>query len=501
MSFAPTAQQEAFIDTLLHTTSNIALRARAGCGKTSTIMLGIDAARAANDRTRVLVCAFNTAIVREIDEKLRKAGHGFPHVQAKTAHGLGTSLLKDAFDFDTKTMLNAHKVRDLIQAAAGSNALYGAYSAQIAKLVGMAKQAALGVFGSADDTSLWYGMADHHGIELDPIAAERIVAAAQDIYARSCEDLTSFDFDDMILIPLLRRLEPKWPADLVFVDEAQDLSPARQALIGKFVKPRYGRLVIVGDDAQAIYGFAGADAQSLANLIDQYNATVLPLSVTWRCPKAVVREAQVYVPDITAADSAPEGLVRSADMLPDDLQPGQDAILCRNTAPLISTAYALIRRGIPAKVEGRDIGEGLATLARRWKVRTCAELLARLDTHERRELAKLEGKPDEEELAEKLRDRLDTLREIIAACQARGQQLVTDVLSAIAALFGDDVKGAVVLATYHKSKGREWPRVFLYEHALRCPSRAARQPWQLEQERNLAYVAITRAQRELVYVG
>ena len=58
-----------------------------------------------------------------------------------------------------------------------------------------------------------------------------------------------------------------------------------------------------------------------------------------------------------------------------------------------------------------------------------------------------------------------------------------------------------MLATYHRSKGREWPRVFLLEHHLRCPSKAARQPWQLEQEGNLAYVAITRAQEDLIYVG
>ena len=43
--------------------------------------------------------------------------------------------------------------------------------------------------------------------------------------------------------------------------------------------------------------------------------------------------------------------------------------------------------------------------------------------------------------------------------------------------------------------------MFLFEHFTRCPSKAARQPWQLEQEANLAYVAITRAQEDLVYIG
>jgi superfamily I DNA/RNA helicase len=424
-------------------------------------------------------------------------------VQAKTAHGLGLSLLKDA-GIDTRRGLNAHKVRDLITAAGQSDGLYRDYASTISKLVSQAKQAALGVFGSASDVERWQGLADHYGIELEDAYASRIIAAAQDVYTRSCADRETFDFDDMILLPLLAKLSSRFPADFLFVDEAQDLSPARQALLAKFVKPKFGRLIVVGDPAQAIYGFAGADARAFQNLISDWRCTVLPLSVTFRCPKAVVAEAQKIVPDITAADSAPEGVVRGEASLPPVLVPGEDAILCRNTAPLISQAYALIRAGIPAKVEGRDIGEGLAALARRWKVRTCAELLARLDAHQEREAAKLAKRPDGEEQVERLADRLDTLREIVFACQAKGLQLVTDVTSAIADLFGDDVsktKAAVTLATYHRSKGREWERVFLLEHAARCPSRAARQQWQLEQEYNLAYVAITRAKRELVYVG
>ena len=64
-----------------------------------------------------------------------------------------------------------------------------------------------------------------------------------------------------------------------------------------------------------------------------------------------------------------------------------------------------------------------------------------------------------------------------------------------------NVTGVLTLATYHRSKGREWPRVFLFEHAARCPSRAARQAWQQVQEANLAYVAITRAKQTLAYVN
>ena len=49
-------------------------------------------------------------------------------------------------------------------------------------------------------------------------------------------------------------------------------------------------------------GFAGASANALDELIDELQAEVLPLTMTWRCPKAVVRLAQRIVPDIEAAD-------------------------------------------------------------------------------------------------------------------------------------------------------------------------------------------------------
>jgi superfamily I DNA/RNA helicase len=55
------------------------------------------------------------------------------------------------------------------------------------------------------------------------------------------------------------------------------------------------------------------------------------------------------------------------------------------------------------------------------------------------------------------------------------------------------------LSTIHKAKGREWDRVgFLDAHLI--PGRWAKQPWELEQEHNLAYVGVTRAKQELVYL-
>lgn len=508
----PTTQQQAFLDALLNTSSHLALIARAGCGKTSTIMMAVKAlvdwAASQGVRLEMLVCAYNKAIAQEISEKLKRAGYDWKTVQASTLHALGFGLLKYAFNPE----VNGYKVRDYIRSIADNAAdpeqaqFHSTFGSHIASLVGYAKQAAVGFFGQIENMALWYELAEHYGLEGldDPRDADRIVQAAQSVYRWSLDNTQVIDFDDMILMPLIRNMQVRFGKDVIFLDEAQDLSPARQALARKFLKPRTGRMVIVGDDRQAIYGFSGADAQALENMVASYSATVLPLSVTWRCPKAVVAVAQTIVPDIEAAPEAPEGLVQylttedELEALLSGLEAGRDAILCRNTAPLITLAYQLIRAGTPAKVEGRQIGEGLAALAKRWKVRQCSELLNRLEAYESREVGKLQAKGRDDRI-EEVTDKVECLREIIKGCQSKGLQQVTDVLAAIDSLFGDDVKGAVTLATYHRSKGREWPRVILWEHSARCPSRGARQPWQQLQERNLAYVAFTRAQETLVF--
>lgn len=513
-TFAPTAQQAAFLTALTGTRDHLALVARAGCGKTSTILMGVDAVARQQPRAEQLVCAFNKAIADEVGAKLKEAGHtDWRTVQAATLHSMGYGLLKFVF----KPTIEEKKVRMLVQQLAtqaerltndreldAAAQICDVYGQQVEALVRYAKGAGFGFFpdlpvGSVD---AWHRLADHYDVNgLDDTSeADAVVAAAQEVYRRSLRQTDLIDFDDMILFPLIKNLRVKFGKDVIYLDEAQDLSRARQALARKFLKPGTGRMIVVGDDRQAIYGFTGADAEALPNLIRGLGAAVLPLSVTWRCPKAVVALAQQYVPDIEAADAAPEGTVGSIEELPEDLAPG-DAVLCRNTAPLIAVAYSLIRQGKAARVEGRAIGDGLIALANRWRVKNIETLLTRLEAFEGREVEKALAKGNEAK-AEEVQDKCETLRQVCSAVQLKGGQTVADVGAFIVELFADgaDSNKVIVLATYHRSKGREWGRVFLWEHYTRCPSKAARQDWQKHQEENLSYVAITRAKEELWFV-
>jgi DNA helicase II / ATP-dependent DNA helicase PcrA len=493
----PTVQMQAFFDSLTKSRRHIALVARAGCGKTTSIMLAVDILRKLHPMAEIMVCAYNSAIAKEVKGRLEEAGHtNWKFIQSSTLHSMGFGLLKFLF----KPTIDDKKVKNLITRK--NDGIYLSYGEQIQKLVAYAKQEGVGFFPNKQigDVSMWYELADHYDVNgLDDTSEmDLIVEAAQVIYRESLAQTDIIDFDDMILFPLVKNLRVRFGKDFIFLDEAQDLSPARQALAMKFLKQGTGRMILVGDPAQAIYGFSGADADALPNMIKRLDAIQLPLSVTWRCPKAVVRLAQTIVPDIQAADSAIEGYVGEIGALPDDIGPG-DAILCRKTAPLIEAAYKLLRQGKACKVEGRNIGEGLQSLTRRWKLKGIAPFMTRLEDYLEREVQKAAAKGKDDKV-EEVQDRVATLMQICNECLGKGKTQISDVEAFIDELFADGVEGVITLATYHRSKGREWKRVFLWNHHALHPSKAARQQWQLVQEDNLAYVAFTRAQESLFYV-
>ena len=102
--------------------------------------------------------------------------------------------------------------------------------------------------------------------------------------------------------------------------------------------------ITVGDEHQSIYGFAGADADSYDKLANLNGDSVrLPLSVCYRCSKAVVIKAQEIVPEIQYAADAEVGLVREGSLV-EDLEPG-DWLLCQVPMPFLpfrSLFYYLI---------------------------------------------------------------------------------------------------------------------------------------------------------------
>jgi DNA helicase-2/ATP-dependent DNA helicase PcrA len=247
-----------------------------------------------------------------------------------------------------------------------------------------------------------------------------------------------------------------------------------------------------------------------------------------RTPTGILELARALVPHIEAAPGAIEGEIHNVD--PDDtthLKPG-DMVLSRRTAPLISLAFRLIARDVPCIVRGRDIGKGLITLVDDLKANGPVELIERLKDWQEAQLQKLERQDAPESALQAVNDRAACLIELAAAAAT-----ISALRERIDALFSDakGVAGKVLLSSIHRAKGLEADRVtiidtrclplilcchecrgvgkaplagggFADSECRKCGGSGTRsRPWEIQQERNLAYVAVTRAKKSLTFAG
>lgn len=190
--------------------------------------------------------------------------------------------------------------------------------------------------------------------------------------------------------------------------------------------------------------------------------------------------------------NAPDGSVRTLSRWDSSTIGAADAILCRNTAPLISAAFSLLRNHHPCRVLGRDIGQGLQALVKKMKATNLQDLDLKLDKYAAAKILDLERKGKDSMVAS-IKDKVECIKLFMENCKS-----VAETVATIDNLFNDKTN-VTTLATIHKAKGLEWQNVYILNSWL-MPSKYAIQPWQRQQEVNLIYVAITRSKLNLYYI-
>lgn len=476
----------------------------AGSGKTTTILGALHLIPP--DQTARLF-AFNAAIAAELRTK---TAH-LRHVTASTFHACGYRALLNYFGLKG-IEVNSGKLRGLYRTEfeAVSFRERRMYESYVLKLTELAKGAGIGVLLPNEDEH-WQGIIDHHDLTLDDAKADEELALrmAQDLLDASNKAAENYqiDFHDQLYLPILWDL-PLDRTDWVFVDEAQDTNAIRRAMIEKALKKHTGRLIAVGDPKQAIYAFTGASTDAIDLIKTRWNCQELPLSVSYRCPRAIVRQAQSVVPYIEPAPSAPEGEVGTLDKAEvlRRLTPA-DVVLCRNNAPLVELAYECLSQGISCQILGRDIGKGLQALVtkmgaeaiddREDGTRFVPGLLTKLAEYRTREMTRLLDK-DQPAKAQSVDDRVQCLFTLIHNLN-ENERTLSGLSTVLQRLFSDEIESKLTLSTVHKAKGREWPQVGILRPDL-MPCAWARQDWELEQEHNLQYVAWTRARAALYFI-
>jgi superfamily I DNA/RNA helicase len=260
---------------------------------------------------------------------------------------------------------------------------------------------------------------------------------------------------------------------------------------------------IMTHNCQAIFGFTGADSDSVKNIIKNFDCVEMPLTYSFRCPKKVVEFARTWVSHIESTPDAPEGeyKVIDSEKLLDENLTVNDAILCRNNAPLVDLFFKFLAKGIPTHIEGKDIGEELVKLINRFaKIKNRTLLMDKLNDYAEKQIQKFNAQ-GKEMLAQRIADSVDAIAAISSHLPESAS--VVDLKNKITSMFLDEqgmrIK-TLTLTTIHKFKGRESERVFWYGRNLYNPSPYARKDWQKVAEDNLCYVAATRAKSILVDV-
>lgn len=560
-----TPQQQAAVSHVCGTTRHCVVAAVAGAGKTTWAVHLCDAIGKARPDASILFLAFQSDVKKALEAKIptdaadvrtcHGCGYGFPSRTSKVRLAQrGYSIAADPKWGDNQPLKKLHldmgadaeHITKFFTARVGDDKpAKKADVAQLCKLLSLSKNLLAGlvpVYNGRDlvkverNSQSVKDIADSWGMEFSEYtsindAVEHVIAAMEWTKSQpanvtvqvkqgkfqkgqrptyAATELRAINCDDQLWLPLVNGWAlPQY--DIVIVDEAQDLSPARLAIVRLSLKST-GQLVAVGDEFQAIFGFAGADCQSLPKLIEEFQCDILPMTWTQRCARNIVAEARKVDEriQIEARPDAADGTVDyiEAKALFEHVKPG-DAIISRTNAPLISLFFQLARKGTRVVMLGKDYGAMLAHRIKGFQQQAARDgvefdgnaLLAYNRAWYASRLESLgEGKAAAKERAY---DEACAIKALTFDLTLSDTNCAKVVIERCYNLFSNDYDGkngdCITLASTHKFKGDERTRVFcLAETYLKASDKQTAD--EAQQEKNLLYVAITRAKRHLSYV-
>lgn len=487
--------QKAIFQAVEEGKDNILVSACAGSGKTTTLIQCLNIVPSTDS---VLFVAFNKHIVEELRGRMP------PHVSALTCHAMGFAAIKT--HLKRGMYVNAKKYRDIaagvIKEKVRTKNKEEAYklAGQLYELCEIARLYCDESMFSIDSVIL------SNGMDIDPRVMplyEECLKEGNDIAMK----LGQVDFMDMLYLPFKWSCEfPRY--DWVFVDELQDLNALQHYMLSQSLK-KEGIIMGVGDRKQSMYGFSGALPNSMDEFKNKFNCIELPLSICYRCPVSHLEIARALDGNRTEPRYGKEegkvGFI-TLDKLHEYVKPG-DMVGCRLTAPLIGACIQLIAKKKNAKVLGRNIGYQLTSVLKEAFPKEKTNLFHSEFGDTMRMylvdyIAKWKDKSGGDYKIQLLKDKV----EAINACYSSGKfdiGSLDNFCKSIQEIFSDK-ESQITLCTHHRQKGLQAERVFIIidrEGKKVMPlTWKGQQLWELDQENNIEYVALTRAKQELYFV-
>ncbi|MEU1576662.1 UvrD-helicase domain-containing protein [Streptomyces collinus] len=448
---------------------HLVLQAGAGTGKTSTLSL---LAASTNRRGRYL--AFNKDIARDASARFPRS------VMCKTAHAAAYAALGHRF---ARRLNSPRQPAWKVGQALGvtSSVRIGDHEISHRALSHSLLRTVNRFCHSADRT-----LASHHVPTLrglsGPDEHARLAEVVLPFAVKAWGDLQNpeqgvvrFEHDHYLKMWALT--EPRIDADFLFLDEAQDTNPVLEQVFA--AQRAHTQLVMVGDSAQAIYGWRGA-----RDVMTGFDANQLTLTRSFRFGPLLAEQANRWL----AFTDAPIRLT-GTEAIPTKvgLVTSPDAVLCRTNIGAMTEVMKLLAAG--HRVALTRGGQTLVALAM-----AAQDLKAgRRTAHP--ELVLFASWGELQEYADHDPAGRD-LQPFVELVDQHGPEAITAAVHALT----DENKADVTVSTAHKAKGREWPSVKIADDFPPPPDsdrhddcgRPIPEPVN-ETDARLAYVAVTRA--------
>ena len=506
--------------------------AGAGTGKTRAITHRIahGVAEGIYAPTEVLAVTFTTRAAGEMRARLHRLGA--PGVQARTFHSAALRQLRwfwpTTYGGDLPTLTES---KIPLLAGAARRLRVPTDQALLRDLASEVEWAKVSNVGPDDYARL----AGQHGravASLDHETVGRLFAGYEEVKRSQAR----MDMEDVLLLTAGMLAEEERVAAQVraqykwfVVDEFQDVSPIQSALLDLWLGGR-DEICVVGDPAQTIYSFAGADASYLRDFPRKFPGTTsVELFRNYRSSPEVVETANAILsgssstsvrlraqrpsgPAVRYAPAADE--VAEADavadavgtLVRDGVPASEIAVLFRINAQSEAFEEALASRGLPYVVRGAarffdraEVRQAVTLL--RGAVRTGEERSSVADLV-RATLAGMGWTSEAPTTRGQTRDRWESLQALMTMAEEAAEASPSDFVADLdrrAAEQHAPTAGGVTLATLHAAKGLEWDAVFLAGmHDGAMPLTHATSEAEIEEERRLLYVGMTRAREHLV---
>jgi superfamily I DNA/RNA helicase len=297
------------------------------------------------------------------------------------------------------------------------------------------------------------------------------------------------DFTDMIQKFLDTNDTPEF--DVIFVDEAQDLSLIQWSMINKIEQDTGCDVWVAGDDDQAIFGWAGADVDSFIN----YNAEEIPLTKSERVPSSiqkialnVINRIQDNRIDKKYFPKSELGEIYERYKISDiDMSTGDWLILTRTKSILKSVPTYLKKKGLFFNTaQGNSIGKSLYEDIQYWS-----------------QLQKKIPLPDiqVQRIKERIKDSMNLSLQWYDAFDNVSDSQIT-YMRLLLLNYEDPTKEArIKVSTIHGAKGGEATNVVLFLNETANTIKGAKKSTaKQDEEYRVWYVGITRTMRNLYLI-